>query len=160
MPFVAGRTEHRDVVFHRVALERPLRRRCAGRILDLVQDAFELHDCGRRHVALLAQARAQQIVRGLALRLAHRADGQAVAREHLRRDKSEVFALGRVLEREGRGFFLFGRERREELVRSIGHGGRRPIGRIRGRKSQDAGEPDKKAGRANSAHTQSPFDAS
>src|SRR5437879_3998930 len=83
------RAEHGEEILLRVALE-PRRRLSlrarrfddALRGLERAEHGLEIHDLRRRHVAALAEAALQQLVRELALRLAHRADQQPLAREH------------------------------------------------------------------------------
>ena len=118
----ARRAENGDEIFHRVALHAAaLRRVAAAGIFDDAQYVFELHDRGRRQVALLAEPRLEQVVRELPLRVGHGANREAVAREHFGRHKPPVLALPGV-EREGGLLLLLGSQRGQKPRGGIGHG--------------------------------------
>ncbi len=149
----AGRAEHRDEIFHGNALHpAPLRRVASARVLDCPQHVLKLHDGGGGEVSLLAQTGFQEIVRGLALRLAHGSHREAVAGKHLRRHESPMLALVR-LERERGQLFLVRRQRGEKFRGGIRHRGRRAVGGTDGAEPcHDADKPQKNSRRAGSAH--------
>ena len=99
--------------------------RCA-RPLDLAEDVLELHHGRRRRIAVLAQARLHEIVRALALGLIHLLEGDPVARKHTGGNEVPARPLRRRHRMNGLRA-LFGREARDELVRGLGHAGRRPL---------------------------------
>src|SRR3982074_2462404 len=82
---------------------------CRLRCLDRGEDALELHDLRRRHVAALAQAGLQQIMCALSLRLVHLLQSQSVPRKELRRNEMPVSPLI-VVEGEHRLLALLRRE--------------------------------------------------
>src|SRR6202011_2923096 len=116
------RTEDREEVALGIAHETIASRWLRG--LDRGEDVLELHDLGRRHVAALAHAGLQQIVRALSLRLIHLLQSQAVPRKDLSRNEMPVCPLVPI-EREHRLLPLLRRETLQKLRRRHLHRRRR-----------------------------------
>ena len=107
-------------------------------------------------VAPLAQTGPEQVVHQLALRLAHRADGEAVAGEDFRRHKAPVLALARI-ERKRALLPLFRRESGQQLFAAVAMGWRAIRGTNRAEPYGNAGHDKKQPRRMNRTHGGNPF---
>ena len=94
--------------------------------LHLAEHVLELHHRRSRRIAALAQTRLHEIVGALALGLVQFLEGDPVARKHAGGNEVPARPLRRRHRMDGLRA-LFGRKARDELIRGLGHPGRRPL---------------------------------